>query len=261
MRNYVYQVVRFGLYWPAAAATGLLGGVSKVTIASLKGHWDFVLPVVTYLQGKQWLSLITALVMASAAVMMKAIGPPWVKDAVKHVLDAMSDHGFGHEEGRERFYDRVTLFKYHKCCWRVWAIGKPWGGFLIPYARSGHFFTRPSVVFRVPANCDYAQGVAGQAYVSGATLVVENLPDVSRKASPSAEDFKIYSVQTWVAADWLQKERSTARALLAMRVLVNGKPWGAIVVDTRAATIPNQSHIIASYTLVAKVLGELLDRS
>jgi len=238
-----------------------LGGISKVSVAILQGHLDFLIPTLVYLQGKQWLSLITAVIMATAAVAMKAIGNPWVREAVQHVLDAMHEHGFGSEDGRELFYDRVTLFRYRKYCWKFWRVGIPWGGFLIPYARSGHFFSNPSVIFRVPENCDDAQGVAGQAYVSGATLVIQELPDVSKKVAPTDSDYKTYAEKTWVADQWLREERSTARALLALRVVVNGKPWGVIVVDTRATTIPNETKIIASYTLVAKVLGELLDRS
>jgi len=89
----------------------------------------------------------------------------------------------------------------------------------------------------------------------------EHLPDVSPGASPSDEDFRRYAEETFVRISWLRQERSTARSLYGIPVRVDGKPWGAIVVDSRQEWIPNSSQVVKSYLLVASVLGQLLKRS
>lgn len=133
------------------------------------------------------------------------------------------------------------------------------GGYLVPFARSGHKTQKISVYFAVPDSADGAEGVAGQAFVQGTTLNIQNLPDVHRNNRTEA-DLDAYAKISYVKVDWLRREMSTARSLVGFPVKVLGKPWGAIVVDSRSDSIQNVDVIIKSYELVAAVLGELLAR-
>jgi len=105
------------------------------------------------------------------------------------------------------------------------------------------------------------EGVAGFAFATNARITKENLPDVSPSASPTEEELLEYANSTFVDVEWLRRERSTARSLYGIPVRVDGKPWGAIVVDSREKSITNSDHVVKSYFLVASVLGQLIRRS
>lgn len=130
----------------------------------------------------------------------------------------------------------------------------------MPFVRSGFMTQRASVAFKAHQDGVY-EGVAGCAHCANITIQRENLPDVSPQANPNDEDYKKYAEDTFVDEQWLRKERSTARSLYGIPVRVNGKPWGAIVVDSRQPSIPKSKDVIKSYSLVASVLGELIKRS
>lgn len=236
------------------------GGISKFDVGSLKGHADSIIPLLQLAQKFSWLTAVTAMLVAACSFGMRIIGPPWVRHAIKKVLDEMHSDAFG-KLNRSEFHDRVTLFKYEKICFRSGRTKKsPFGGFLVPFVRSGFMTERPSVVFRTPDNADF-EGVAGYAFTSNTCIACENLPDVSTNVNPSAADYKKYAGATFVGVEWLKNERSSARSLYGIPVRVDGRPWGAIVVDSRQMAIQNSNAVVNSYKLVASVLGQLIRRS
>ena len=77
-------------------------------------------------------------------------------------------------------HNRVTIFRYRPYLWsfRKW----PWSGWLIMLERSGHLTKHGSTVFRSPDDPGQCEGVAGQAWRSGAIRVGgpnKMLPDLS----------------------------------------------------------------------------------
>lgn len=130
----------------------------------------------------------------------------------------------------------------------------------MPFVRSGFMTQRSSVAFKAQEDGSY-EGVAGFAYCTNVVVTKENLPDVGPQTSPSDEDFRKYAEETFVDPRWLRKERSTSRSLYGIPVRVEGKPWGAIVVDSRQPSIHKSKDVVKSYSLVAAVLGELIKRS
>jgi len=236
------------------------GGLSKLNLTRLQGHADAFIPLLQLIQKFSWLSFLTGILVAACTFAMKAIGPPWVRHAVKNVLDEMHQHAFG-ESNRAEFHDRITLFKYEAFCIKGprtrWS---PFGGHLVPFVRSGFITQKSSVVFRAPDDGDF-EGVAGFAYSCNISIEREHLPDVAPGSSPTKKDFEKYASETYVTADWLKKERSSARSLYGLPVRVDGKPWGAIVIDSRQEAIPDSANVIKSYYLVATVLGQLIKRS
>jgi hypothetical protein len=199
---------------------------------------------------------------AVLAVIKKNVTPPWVKAAVKHILDEMRDHAFKNVPNGPNFHYRVTLFRHVKGpCWKAaCSLRWPFGGWLVPFARSGYLTQKISVCFRAPDQGDNAEGIAGQAFAQDLTLLVEKLPDVSTNACSDTQ-LKNYARLTFVDLDWLRTEQSTARALIGIPIKVKGEPWGVIVVDSRATEIPDRENVTNAYGLIAKVLGEVLDRS
>lgn len=259
MRNLAYRILQF-VYWISLGLTAAWGGLSKVDATRLKGHADAFIPILLLFEKYSWLSVVSGSLVAICTFGMRTIGPPWVRHAIKNVLDEMHSYAFG-RSNRAEFHDRVTLFKHEWFCVRRNRTKGPIvGGFLIPFARSGFMTQKSSVVFRVPDDATY-EGVAGFAFTSNVRIARENLPDVSPSASPSDQEFIEYAGATFVDVEWLKKERSTARCLYGIPVRVGGKPWGAIVVDSREKSITNSEHVVKSYYLVASVLGQLIRRS
>jgi hypothetical protein len=249
-------------YWIAILSTALLSFVAKLDVASLTGHFDPLIPLLIWLKAHSWWIVVSSMGAAILAVIKKNVAAPWVKIAVKHILDEMRHHAFNSVANGPNFHHRVTLFRHVKSpCWRAaCSLRWPFGGWLIPFARSGHLTQKISVCFRAPDQGDDAEGVAGQAFAQDVTLPVEDLPDVSTNAC-SETQLRNYARLTFVDLDWLREERSTARALIGIPVKVKGEPWGVIVVDSRATQIPDRENVVNAYVLIAKVLGEVLNRS
>jgi hypothetical protein len=219
-----------------------------------------MIPLLLLIQRFSWLSIFTAGLVAACTFAMKLIGPPWVREAIKKVLDEMHAHAFS-GRNRAEFHDRITLFRYQRWCFRRDRPRlSPYGDHLVPFLRSGFLTQKSSVVFQAPDDGDF-EGIAGFAFSSNVSIKREHLPDVSPSSSPSEEDFRRYAEDTFVKVEWLKKERSTARSLYGIPVRVEGKPWGAIVVDSRQESIANSEQVVKSYLLVASVLGQLITRS
>jgi hypothetical protein len=258
VRNVAYRVVQV-VYWISLAVTAGLGGIAKFDLSRLKGHADVVIPQLTKIQQHAWISIFTAGAVAACTFLMKIIGPPWVREAIKKVLNEMHAHAFANRN-RAEFHDRITLFRYQRFCVRRGCRWWRLDDYLVPFIRSGFLTQKSSVVFRVPDDGNY-NGIAGFAYSCNVSISREHLPDVSPNVQPTEEDYQKYAEETFVDIDWLKKERSTARSLYGIPVRVDGKPWGAIVVDSRQESIPNSNQVVKSYFLVASVLGQLLKRS
>ena len=85
-------------------------------------------------------------------------------------------------------HNRVTLFLHHPCAFWVtpfrstlwpWGLWRhPWSGWLIIAHRSGHLTQSSTTAFLAPDDAAHAEGVAGEAWRSGAVRV-KGLPDLS----------------------------------------------------------------------------------
>jgi hypothetical protein len=108
------------------------------------------------------------------------------------------------------------------------------------------------------------EGVAGLAWASGGTVLLEDLPDLSR--NPSDDLVLEYARQARVPERWirhrLRKNKPCPRCLCAVPVEVGGKPWGVIVLDGREPRrIQASGHTYKAYgKIVPMFLGELLQR-
>jgi hypothetical protein len=133
-------------------------------------------------------------------------------------------------------------------------------------ARSSHTTRRGIATFRAPDDADRAEGVAGRTWVKNDALFVSGLPDLIADAADGA--FGAYAKSTWVSIEWLKerlkkkKGRPLARSYGGYPVLVSGKPWGVLLLDSRSENgVTKQSYENARdyYKMLARFLGQLLE--
>lgn len=137
-------------------------------------------------------------------------------------------------------HHRVTIFravpvapcdpwwtKMIKCC----ANQPRW---LVPVVRSHHTSQATSVCFRLHDDGDRCEGVCGHAYVADQVVNVPHLPDVScAEGPPSDRDIRSYAKQAFVSRAWIEERKPKTRSILALPLMVNGRPWGVLVFDSR----------------------------
>lgn len=91
-------------------------------------------------------------------------------------------------ENTPQDHNRVTLFRHRAFVYWVtparsvfwpWGLWRhPWSGWLVITYRSGHLTQSSTTTFLAPDDAEYAEGVAGRAWRSGAVRV-QGLPDLS----------------------------------------------------------------------------------
>jgi hypothetical protein len=251
--------------WLLVATSASIGGFSQSQPTDFGSMAATVEPIILWSTHHKWLAPLLTLCIGLVAFVKKEIGDPWIWESIKHALDQMQEYAFEEQNVGGRHRNRVTLFKRVKWKWstekgsnKIFKVRKPWGGWLVPIARSGHVTQKASVIFRASDDPNEAEGVAGQAWVLNAVVVRENLPNVNCRCTD--DEITEYARKTWVSVEWLRIEKSTARALIGIPVNVKGGVWGVIVVDSQSPTIENQNQIIESYRLTASILGKLLER-
>lgn len=169
-------------------------------------------------------------------------GNPWAWSAIQEWLDAVQEDVFrdiGPTDPMD--HHRVTLFRY-----RRWLPGlrapSTWGHWLVAVARSGHLTRSRIQKFRVPDDGESCEGVAGMAWRCRDWVFVPE-PKQSPIPIPTSdserEKIAEYAASTGVTHEWVQKKvngkREMAASYAALKVLLHGKPWGVLVVDSRKA--------------------------
>ncbi|WP_318513499.1 hypothetical protein [Photobacterium leiognathi] len=173
---------------------------------------------------------------------------------------------------------RVTLFQYkstyfgllfRRKYWQTkyfpWTATKhPWSGWLVPIARSGYTNQKARSVFWAPDSGRKAEGVVGIAWAKGGDMVhFEKLPRITKQSSDRNKEKYCDQTKTspMLLQGFIDEEEIPARSFLAFSLLVDGNPWGVIVVDSQsdqginATVIPQAMHLTCS--LVPVLLEEL----
>jgi len=138
-------------------------------------------------------------------------------------------------ENEADHHNRVTLYKHVSmrlafCRW-------PWSNWVVPVARTGHTTQN----WRIPrflaptGEPDLAEGVAGLTFANNSTIIVSKLPALTPESSDTA--IQRYARKGLVSEKWvrnrLKRGSCSIRSLVGIPIEVDGKPWGAIVVDSR----------------------------
>ena len=232
------------------------GGPPKVLLESVQNSAPWLIPVL-------------AGIAFGAKSVGAMIGPPRLWKTVQRILDLYREKAFVMPDGAAVHEHRVTLFKHVHwggCFWKgarsIPGI-KPWDGWLVPVARSGHTTQKSRTVFPTPDNPNQAEGIAGQAWVCGAMILERDLPDL--KAEPTLENIRIYAEKTFSRPEWVKArlaDGTLSRSLCGIPVENNGTIWGVIVLDSvHPRAIDNDGAAWEHYgTLIPNFLGQLLGK-
>jgi hypothetical protein len=172
---------------------------------------------------------------------------------VHELLDTLRDHTFTGQQFEHEQNRRVTLFRYRWFNWRRWPF---FGGWLIPYERSGHQTRKTDAIFYAPDDGEKAEGVAGRAWSRKRKVYVPGLPGL-REPSVSDEDFEKYSREAFCSEKRLRNKPPQARSLCGVPVEVGNKQWGVIVVDSVLDGFRHQKFE-DRFRLMAPTLSRLL---
>jgi len=115
--------------------------------------------------------------------------------------------------------------------------------------------------FRASDDGQTVEGVAGQTWAEGRTILKENLPNLG--ASPTDDEINHYGKSGFLTAHHVRKQlkrRPLPRSLCGIMVEVKAKPWGVIVIDSTSETLMAKDKIERFYAKNAKILGKLLER-
>lgn len=212
-----------------------------------------------------WIPLATGM-SGALSFLNKKIAPAWLWRSVHALLSTLQNDLFREEmaRGEPVHHHRVTLFKWHRygplLSRHTWNPRRGWwrSGWLIPVERSHHTTRQSATAFWVPDSADGAEGVAGQAWVASAIIYKSDLPDVSGAASD--EEIRTYAHDTWTSPSWVSSRRPHARSFVGVPVLVRGRPWGAVVIDSAERRKRNMVEEKRLYALAQAFFGNLLEQ-
>jgi hypothetical protein len=174
---------------------------------------------------------------------------------VEATVSDFRDQVFSQAQG-SRHHHRVTLFKKvrHVARYRAWIMPK--AGWLKVVARS-HVSSMSRTVFRAPSDPAKAEGIAGLCWAENKPIFVEQLPQLG--ASSTEIEIRRYAEDSACPVEYIAKTRPLSRSLFGVPIMVKGKIWGVLVIDSRHPQLPRPA-IESNYGLVAKLLGRVLER-
>jgi hypothetical protein len=254
------HLVEKGLAIIAIAMAGIAGTVASCVridekrIAALPA----LVAIILLIRSSSWWSApLATFVAASLPKLNSFFGDDRQWKTVQVLIDHLREETFAKDDETKNdplHHHRITMFKYcrFRACFARW----PWSGWMIPVARSG-FRTKTKIrFFRASLEKpEDAEGVAGRAFAYGKTISVNDLPSLTiARANP--DDLARYAERTFVPLSSIRSNAPGARSLLGIPVEVNGKPWGALVLDSHSPKeITNKKAV---YGTLAKVLNAIL---
>ncbi|MBW3539000.1 MAG: hypothetical protein KY476_01905 [Planctomycetes bacterium] len=271
-REILYHVCRWcsWLFIFLTALCGLFG----VWLEPDPAGWPKLLKFHRLLQANaDWLVTFLPVGAGGFALIAANLGEPWYWNSIQKLLDQFQRDVFDKAYGDDFAADhRVTLYRFGKRCWwpgnrwRFWwpwgRGNRPWSGWLIPILRAGERSTGRTVFLAKGSGA--FEGVAGAAFFSQRGVVeLKDLPDVHGNVAPDVR--ADYARTTFVPVQWLQsrleRRRPCAKSFLAIRIEVNNRPWGVIMIDSRAEKIPAPQVTLHKFLSMRSALEVLLERA
>lgn len=238
-------------------ALAALGFAHKADAKELEQHSRLLAQYVLWCKTNSWI-LVPAL--SASLLVVKGtrdhVGAPWVRDAIHSILTVLGEVVFAGEDNPEAAYDRVTLFR--RKAWHFSLRSLPWGGWLVPVVRSGHTSQKMNAVFRAPDQPSKVQGIGGYCWANQKQVEVNGLPKLTSASSP--EDFSAYAAASHMPVEWVHENLPQARSYFAFPVKVRGRPWGAVVIDSRLERIVG-TRLKTVTSIVGTALSELAEKS
>src|SRR5436853_112334 len=124
-----------GLKWCLGVAVATMGIAIKFD-RSDSSYGPILSPALSWLHSNAVFLLIFSLFYGFVELVIRGIGPPWIKDHVHNILDQVQAFTLCERSTSELHHHKITLFRHHRwyLCWQ----GLPWTGWLVPVIRSGH---------------------------------------------------------------------------------------------------------------------------
>jgi hypothetical protein len=242
LRNYWSPKISYVFYGVSAACGVVLLIVSQLVTADQKA-WVAYPNVSYYIQcSKNWGFLLIptfAFFVWISDLLVNYFKSIRIWKVVCIILEQFHAQHFGtidrfSVDGQEITSHKVTLFKFVRVrfafCWI------PWSGWVVPVARSFYDEAGYSIP-RFKATERNFEGVAGRTYAKNETTLVPDLPVINGDSSDV--DKNTFAAKLFVKRSWVDKRLKKKggspdiRSLLGIPVVVNGKKWGVLVIDSR----------------------------
>jgi len=258
------------LDWCLGKAQIFTAGAIIIFGATLKASPDdyakipFVQAVLAWMQSNAWLVvMIGPLLVALLQFLRRGWGNPWAWEAIQKVLDECRKEMFDDRSGRPLDENRVTLFRHYRY-WIGWRNPSNWGSWLVAVARSDHMSKQRIRRFRAPDDPEKCEGVAGLAWRGRGWIQIplqgNDLPELLPALSKNIET---YAKETGVTRGWVEREikhgRRLSKSYAALAILVGGKPWGVLVIDSQSRGAVDAAKL-ERFKPFASVLTPLLER-
>lgn len=214
-----------------------------------------------------WILTALSAIVLLFGVLCETIQEPRFWRAIQLIVDVFQRDVFQKFQ-EDRIDDhRVTLYKFrqwhfrscfrglegHPPCW-------PWSGWLKPIVRSGAR-ARGRTVF-LARDAGRSEGIVGAAFYAQGTIE-KTLPSLDGDSSDEA--VTEYADAGFVSPKWirtrLKKGEPLACYLVAMRIEIQHKPWGVLMIDTRSQKLPKPEVAIHKFEIVHTVLQILLEKA
>lgn len=183
---------------------------------------------------------------------------PWKWKAIQSCLDEFRDQVFDGTDHAEdlNFKHRVTLYRLQNGSLKM--LKPVWQRWLVPVARSGIITKRTRSIFRLPDNPHQIEGFVVQAFLKkGIWLRAEEVPEL--RQDMTASDRQAYRDKTSISVDKALRMNYTARSYAAIRMEVNGKPWGVLVLDSVNSRMPAPPELTRLFRLLTSAIAPILE--
>lgn len=237
-------------------------------------------PFLPWVQSTAWLTIpCLAVVAVLCGVVKSHVGSPWVWKVVHSLLDDLREGVFNGSNYSSLGEHRATLFKFCPCCpggWRIlskkkkfWLIPYcklkihgPLAGWLIPAERSSHNHRKSSAIFIAHDDSAHAEGVVGTQWHERESIHIEDLPEIG--ANASVQNIERYCTRSFTSIERVKKmielERKMPRSFHSIRIIVGGKPWGVVVLDSTHDKMPPKEEITKVAKPICGFLSKVLER-
>ena len=254
----VLTVVQYGL----GTVSAIIGASLKADIAKISTASPLLGELVADLQRSAWWSVpLFTLCLPLLQFVKSWVGDPTVWETIHKLLEEMRTKAFPDETADH--HHRVTLFQHRRFCWRGIRAKEPtFGGWLVPVERSGDTTQNPKVFFYAPKdNPDAAQGVAGMVWASKGALRLQRLPELSTTSTDA--QFALYAEKARCSVEHLRQKvgrnKILARSFWGTVVKRNGDVWGVVLIDSRAADLPDDREISETFKPIGVCINKLLE--
>jgi hypothetical protein len=248
-----------GLKWLLGLATAFFTGVAKAVTAPtwFPEGWKPLFPWVV--KNQFWLLTCPLVAVVALQFVEKRIEHRLHRRAREKQLKRLMEELL--QRLRERFipprlrrdpppFHRLTLFRANKERERLEIV-----------ARSAEATRGSTTCWQIdPDDQSKCKGVAGVAWYFDTIIVVPDPgePELPNVSGPCTEaEIEDYARRCFVPAASIREHRWAARSFAAMSIRVDGRRWGALVLDS-VSPRGAQQRIIAQMAFAADMLGDII---